>query len=251
MRNKHMKDKSNPLLKQDNKFYKRIFKWIYVVIYVFWIFGFIGVVSNYFTEVNLPENYGGALITDIIISLLFTWFIFGRVLNKNEKNSMSGMQGSCTYEELYDLLSNQTFHKVYNAGAEDLEESELWLKIEGAFVPKNFIVAGYTLDKMHGSKHFYLILLNGNHVRYTIGTKTEYFENTIKYFTETIPHAYYSDFFYYIKHEGESGKQLSEKFNKYIEEGNSIEDLINNYTDFSEGVDYLTFCKKKMDINIK
>lgn len=237
-----MKNKSNPLIKEDNKKSKCISRFLAVILYTFFILGFLSNCVTYVLDYHtMTGEDTGIIITGIITISIVSVVLFKRVLNRKARRSMQVMKNACSYKEMYNLLEGEKFNKVENVGFDTIEESEHWLNIAGTFVPKNFIVCGYDIDKMNGSILLCFIAINGNSCCYNVGVKKAELEKALRILQEILPHANFTDRWYFNRSSSMLEKELKIKFEKYLVEGNSIEDLIYNFTDFSEGIEHLDF----------
>jgi len=235
-----MKNRKNPLIVQDNCHGKLFFRWLFIILYIFY---FILVVLMTLQDIsnigNLSPNDKDGTMTDIVLLILFSLFIFGRLLNKSARNSMIVMKHICSYDEVYEMVENQVFREVKDVGYDEIYESDLWLKLDGEFVPKNFIVSAYYISKMRGNHVVCIVLINGRECFYNSGIHMENLKNTLKKFNEMIKHGDFEHVNFWGNDNwtgGKTRKIVKERYEKYLSEGHTIQELVNNYADFTKGI---------------
>lgn len=232
-----MKNKKNPLTVQDNYHGKLFFRWLFIILYIFYFMLLILRISrDIFNISSLSANDKDAIKTGIVLLILFSLFIFKRLLNKSARKSMRVMKHICSYDEVYSMLENETFKEIKNLGYDKLYQSELWLKIDGVFVPKNFIVGAYYINKMSGNKIMCIVLITGYKCFYDMGIDAEVGAHTFGTFNEMITYADFTHIYEWNMNESRIRKILKERCEKYMNEGHTVKELVNNYVDFTKGI---------------
>jgi len=235
-----MKNRKNPLTVEHNCHGKLFFRWLFIILYIFYFMILVLGISHDKLNLNiLSSDYIKRIMPNIVTLILFSLLTFGRLLNKSARNSMRVMKHICSYDEVYEMVENRVFVEVKNIGYEKMYESELWLKIDGGFVPKNFIVSAYYDQNMRGNYTIRIVLINGREVYYRVGIKLEAVRNTFIKLYEMIPHG---DFHHESNWEGDNRaggkvkKTIKERYEKYLSEGHTIQELVNNYVEFTQGI---------------
>ena len=234
-----MKNRKNPLTVEHNCHGKLFFRWVLIILYILCFRIFFRIIPDIINYNNISSDERQGVISNLIIFLLISLFMFGRLLNKSARNSMIVMKHICSYDEVYEMVENQVFVEVKNIGYEKMYESELWLKIDGVFVPKNFIVSAYYDQNMRRNYTTRIVLINGREVYYRVGIKLEEVRNTFIKLYEMIP---YGDFHHESNWEGDNRaggkvkKTIKERYEKYLSEGHTIQELVNNYVEFTQGI---------------
>lgn len=218
--------KTNELKLTDNSLTKRIARIIAVVAEVFFSIGIIDILSSW----NVFSQSETATVDCITIALFlgYTLFIIRKVFLKRNRNSMRVMKYFCSYKELEKLLENEVFHERKPYGADSISASEMWLKLGGVFVPKNFIAGAYIEVATYGVYELRMILINGKQFYYRIGpdkNKIEAVVNTIK---SLVPHMKLcEDVFGKNK---DIFDKVADKYKQKTKNGMELENFIKNWT---------------------
>jgi len=232
-----MKNRKNPLIVQDNCHGKLFFRWLFIILYIFNFMILVLGISHDKLNINiLSSDYIQRIMPNIVTLILFSLFIFGRLLKKSARKSMRVMKHICSYDEVYSMLGNETFKEIKNLGYDKLYESELWLKIDGVFVPKNFIVGAYYINKMRGNKIMCIVLITGYKCFYDMGIDAEVGAHTFGTFNEMLPNSDFTHIYEWNMNQSRIRKILKERCEKYISEGHTVKELVNNYADFTKGI---------------
>jgi len=147
--------------------------------------------------------------------------------------SMDAVRGDIPHRQLKKLLQNEEF---FPTEIREVYASDLWLKADGAFIPKNIILGVdidstfFSLSDLYG-KRFWIRLINGRTIRVNIVQHIS-IEDICGALKSLLPHIIVSkkikDWWYRQK----NGKRLRLEWKEYRKSGGDICRLIASWSDF-------------------
>ena len=224
----------NPILVEKNKGSKVILRILSIIIYIM-------LIPIEFTIIFDAVINKNSISETIIITILFgvyTYYLLVSMSNKKVR-ALKYIKDYMSYKDVLKHMESQVFRKI--EGLNGVFESELWFKIDGYFIPKNFILGMYSITQIarYGRRYqICIVLITGEELMHFVGTaeynkKNKLKDNFLKTMSEKLPNANISES-NSMKDWYEKNKyNIKEKFDKYLYEKKDIFTLINNSIDKS------------------
>lgn len=231
-----LRKRRNPLSKQDYTVLKILRRIVLAVFLLYDILAICMLIVEIVLHISgkLDTKYPPPLWLDFLglIVLIFLCWIFSWAFWPRHWDSMQGMKGTVPYKQLKQLLADQEFAPTKLSS---LSQSEHWLKVQGSFVPKNFVMGVFAYaSQSHGASnyHIMLVLLNGNKVRYTVGyqKKIDPAVNELKLLLPNTDTSCLIENWIYSKG---MTKKLKADFIAYIQE-HPLEPLVDTWSDYAK-----------------
>lgn len=130
----------------------------------------------------------------------------------------SAIRGMC------DRIRKEEFREVKNIGDHKIFESELWIKVSGVYIPKNFIKYFYVVQGGYGVNYVRFVTIDGSYFSYSVGAVTKDLGNTLNTIKAMLPKANIIDGNKSVTRE--ITRELREKFKCYINDEFIFEESI-------------------------
>lgn len=209
----------NPILVEKNKGSKVILRILSIIIYIM-------LIPIEFTIIFDAVINKNSISETIIITILFgvyTYYLLVSMSNKKVR-ALKYIKDYMSYKDALKHMESQVFRKI--EGLNGVFESELWFKIDGYFIPKNFILGMYSITQIarYGRRYqICIVLITGEELMHFVGTaeynkKNKLKDNFLKIMSEKLPNANISES-NSMKDWYEKNKyNIKEKFDKYLYE---------------------------------
>lgn len=209
----------NPILVEKNKGSKVILRILSIIIYIM-------LIPIEFTIIFDAVINKNSISETIIITILFgvyTYYLLVSMSNKKVR-ALKYIKDYMSYKDALKHMESQVFREI--EGLNGVFESELWFKIDGYFIPKNFILGMYSITQIarYGRRYqICIVLITGEELMHFVGTaeynkKNKLKDNFLKTMSEKLPNANISES-NSMKDWYEKNKyNIKEKFDKYLYE---------------------------------
>ena len=224
----------NPILVEKNKGSKVILRILSIIIYIM----LIPIEFTIIFDAVINKNSISEIIIITILFGVYTYYLLVSMSNKKVR-ALKYIKDYMSYKDALKHMESQVFREI--EGLNGVFESELWFKIDGYFIPKNFIVGMYSITQIarYGRRYqICIVLITGEELMHFVGTaeynkKNKLKDNFLKIMSEKLPNANISES-NSMKDWYEKNKyNIKEKFDKYLYEKKDIFTLINNSIDKS------------------
>ena len=209
----------NPILVEKNKGSKVILRILSIIIYIM----LIPIEFTIIFDAVINKNSISEIIIITILFGVYTYYLLVSMSNKKVR-ALKYIKDYMSYKDALKHMESQVFRKI--EGLNGVFESELWFKIDGYFIPKNFILDMYSITQIarYGRRYqICIVLITGEELMHFVGTaeynkKNKLKDNFLKIMSEKLPNANISES-NSMKDWYEKNKyNIKEKFDKYLYE---------------------------------
>ncbi|WP_195467417.1 hypothetical protein [Clostridium sp. D43t1_170807_H7] len=209
----------NPILVEKNKGSKVILRILSIIIYIM----LIPIEFTIIFDAVINKNSISEIIIITILFGVYTYYLLVSMSNKKVR-ALKYIKDYMSYKDALKHMESQVFRKI--EGLNGVFESELWFKIDGYFIPKNFILGMYSITQIarYGRRYqICIVLITGEELMHFVGTaeynkKNKLKDNFLKIMSEKLPNANISES-NSMKDWYEKNKyNIKEKFDKYLYE---------------------------------
>lgn len=95
----------------------------------------------------------------------------------------------CDRKKFRRLIREEKFKEVKNIGDHKIFESELWIKVSGVYIPKNFIKYYYVVQGGYEVNYVKFVTIDGSDFSYSVGAVIKDLENTLNTIRVMLPKA--------------------------------------------------------------
>jgi hypothetical protein len=169
----------------------------------------------------------------IILSLVVFYIVF-RLIKQERYRKIVGLHPPFSVRQVNRLLSKEVFHEV--EGLNHVWESENWLRVDGKFVPKNFIIGIYEGSRTSTYSNYtrmHLVIINGKSITYDAENKYSRYAEQLRIFKQILPNAVIS---YpdgeFKKWSSDNEDKIKERMDQYFL-NHEAEDLVYNWTNIN------------------
>lgn len=171
-------------LKKPKTILGKVIKYTVSTMYFLGLFALVSeliIYSNNLSSLEKDELYK-ALGLVIVVGIVFN-------LKKILGFEFTSLGGVCDRKKFKELIRKEEFREVKNIGDHKMYESELWIKVSGVYIPKNFIKYYYVVQGGYGVHYVRFITIDGNYFSYSVGGVTKDLENTLNTIRAVLPKA--------------------------------------------------------------
>ncbi|CEK36552.1 hypothetical protein UMC2_34221 [[Clostridium] sordellii] len=205
--------KPQTILKKVMKYTRTIINFLLVLTLVMDLINFHNL--SHSEKIEFYKFFLTAVIIGIIVNLnkILLWDI-----------EIAAIGGMCGRKKFIRLIREEKFKEVKNIGDDKIFESELWIKVSGVYIPKNFIKYYYVVQGGYGVNYIKFVTIDGNYFSYSVGGITKDLENTLNTIRVMLPKAKLINGD--ISTTREVTKELREQFKIYLNDEFIFEDSI-------------------------